>query len=142
MKSDKSTGLTRREYEAAVKRGEERRRTEIRATAARYDRKEKRLVLDLNNGATLIVPVRLLQELDGAPERALLTVELGPRGASIHWEDLDVDFGVHNLALGIFGGRSWMSELGRKGGKSTSKAKQAAARANGAKGGRPKNKAA
>ena len=141
MKSDKSTGLTRREYEAAVKRGDERRRTEIRATAARYDRKEKRLVLDLNNGATLIVPVRLMQELAGAPERSLQKVELGPHGASLHWEDLDVDFGVHN-ALGIFGGRSWMSELGRKGGKSTSKAKQAAARANGSKGGRPKKEAA
>jgi Protein of unknown function (DUF2442) len=142
MKSDKSTGLTHRAYEAAVKRGEERKRMETRATAARYDRKEKRLVLDLNNGATLIVPVRLMQELAGAPERSLQKVELGPRGASLHWEDLDVDFGVHNLALGIFGGRSWMSELGRKGGKSTSKAKQAAARANGTKGGRPKKRAA
>ena len=126
--SDKSTGLTRREYEAAIKRGEERRR-EIRATAARYDRQEKRLVLDLNNGATLIVPVRLARNwterlnLADTPSQACF----GKVCTSIP--------GVHQLfRLDICS--SLFGSLSANASKSTSKAKQAAARANGKRGGR------
>ena len=57
---------------------------------------------------------------------------------SVHWESLDVDFGIPELVAGIFGTKSWMAELGRKGGEATSSAKSAAARKNGKKGGRPK----
>lgn len=39
---------------------------------------------------------------------------------------------------GVFGTRKWMSELARRAGRATSPAKAAAARANGAKGGRPR----
>ena len=39
---------------------------------------------------------------------------------------------------GIFGTKAWMNELARRAGSVTSPAKAAAARANGAKGGRPR----
>jgi hypothetical protein len=64
-----------------------------------------------------------------------------PRGAALHWENLDQDFSVAGLLAGIFGTKAWMAELGRQGGSITSEAKRAAARANGQKGGRPRQDA-
>jgi len=49
---------------------------------------------------------------------------------------------VPALVSGIFGTRAWMTrELARAGGRKTSEAKTVAARANGAKGGRPRKAA-
>ncbi len=45
---------------------------------------------------------------------------------------------LSKLIKDIFGTQSWMAELGRKGGESTSPEKRRAARENGKKGGRPK----
>jgi hypothetical protein len=56
----------------------------------------------------------------------------------VHWDSLDADFDITGLVAGIFGTKSWMTELGRKGGRSTSSVKAEAARNNGKKGGRPK----
>jgi hypothetical protein len=56
-------------------------------------------------------------------------------GYGLHWEALDVDLSIPGLIAGIFGTRSYMA---RRAGQATSPAKAAAARANGAKGGRPR----
>jgi hypothetical protein len=53
-----------------------------------------------------------------------------------------VDHFVPGLLNHIFGTSRWMAELGRRGGSSTSAIKAAAARANGKKGGRPKERVA
>jgi hypothetical protein len=53
-----------------------------------------------------------------------------------------VDHFVPGLLNHIFGTSRWMAELGRRGGSSTSATKAAAARANGKKGGRPKERVA
>ena len=54
-----------------------------------------------------------------------------------HWSDPQGETAaVRGRAL--FGTKAWMSELARRGGRITSPAKAAAARANGAKGGRPR----
>ncbi|WP_293149225.1 MULTISPECIES: DUF2442 domain-containing protein, partial [unclassified Microcoleus] len=76
--------------------------------------------------------------LDSASPEQLADLWLPPSGSSVHWESLDVDLGIPELIAGIFGTKSWMAELGRKGGKTTSTSKSAAARQNGKKGGRPK----
>ena len=68
---------------------------------------------------------------------AIAGVQLGARGASLHWEALDVSFSLTGLLAGIFGTRAWMQEVGRRGGSTKSAAKAAAARANGKQGGRP-----
>ena len=47
---------------------------------------------------------------------------------------------VPGLVAGLFGTRRWMAEIGRRGGKRRTKAKALAARANGAKGGRPRRR--
>ena len=113
-------------------------KTEPHARAARYDAETRRLVIDLTNGATFMVPVSLVQGLGNADPALVAEVELSdPTGYGLHWEKLDQDFTVAGLVKGIFGNRAWMVELGRQGGRSTSAAKRAAARANGKRGGRP-----
>lgn len=59
---------------------------------------------------------------------------------SMYRPRLDADVLVEGLIHGIYGSRSWMAaQMGRVGGSSVSPAKAAAARRNGAKGGRPRN---
>jgi len=125
------------QHKEAVRRGKEAERTEPRARAARYDRKSKRLVIELANGAAFMIPIDLLQGFEGAAARDIAAVKVMPQGSALHWEKLDLDFGVAGLIAGIFGNKAWMSALGRQGGLAKSEAKARAARANGAKGGRP-----
>jgi len=80
----------------------------------------------------------LAQGLEGATEDQLAGVEVLGAGSGLHWEALDVDLSVPALLAGLFGTRAHMA---RRGGQATSPAKAAAARANGAKGGRPRKSA-
>ena len=112
--------------------------TEPRAESVQYNQSEDLIVIKLKNGAIFCFPPRLAQGLESASPEQLADVWLPPSGNSVHWESLDVDFGIPELVAGIFGTKSWMAELGRKGGEATSSAKSAAARKNGKKGGRPK----
>ncbi|GBO55547.1 hypothetical protein APA_3698 [Pseudanabaena sp. lw0831] len=80
----------------------------------------------------------MVQGLGEATPEDLSDVWLDGSGSSVHWERLDVDFDIVGLVAGIFGTKSWMSELGRKGGQATSPTKAESSRNNGKKGGRPK----
>lgn len=70
--------------------------------------------------------------------KSLSVIRISPSGYGIHFPKLDVDLYLPALIQGIFGTRAWMAERGRKGGQAVSKAKKAAARANGKLGGRPR----
>jgi hypothetical protein len=123
------------EIDAALARGAAADATEPRATSARYDAKTKRVVLELRNGSTFAFPAHLAQGLEDATDAELGNLELWGDGFALHWEALDADFTVPGLLAGIFGTRKYMA---RQAGRATSPAKAAAARANGAKGGRPR----
>lgn len=112
--------------------------TQPRAESVHYDKSDDLIVIRLRNGAIFSFPPRLAQGLQGASPEQLADIWIPPSGSSVHWESLDVDFSIPELIAGIFGTKSWMAELGRKGGKATSSAKSAAARKNGKKGGRPR----
>jgi hypothetical protein len=127
-----------RQNRLATARGKRAIKNEIQARGAHFDRKTERLVVDLKNGVTLTLPTQGIQGLRNAPGNLIAQVELGPRGASLHWEELDADLSVTGLLKGAFGSKAWMAELGREGGHSTSLAKQEASRKNGRKGGRPR----
>jgi hypothetical protein len=127
--------LTDRQIEQANERGRRLASIEPRAASARYDRRSGRIVVELTNGCTFAFPPRLAQGLERASDEELETVEVLGSGYGLHWEPLDVDFSVPGLMAGIFGTRAYMA---RRAGQATSPAKAAAARANGAKGGRPR----
>ncbi len=113
--------------------------TEPRAAAARYDRETGRIVIELTNGCGYAFPAALVQDLQNARADQLADVRVDGYGFNLNFPALDVDLYVPALVSGIFGTRAWMArELARIAGRKTSLAKASAARANGAKGGRPR----
>jgi len=126
-----------RQHQAALQQGTRKVQSEPQAQTASYDAHTNRLVIELKNGVIFQLPCPLIQGLRDASPDTIAQLHLGPRGASLHWENLNLDFSLAGLLAGIFGTQVWMAELGRTGGRARSTAKTTAARANGKKGGRP-----
>lgn len=132
----------KKRYGKAVEAAKFSDRFEPRATKAFYDSKLKRFVVELPNGAAFIFPPSMTEGLADASVRDLKDVTITPSGEGLRWERLDVDLSLTSLLMGIFGSKSWMSELGRQGGKAKTAAKVRASRENGLKGGRPQRRIA
>lgn len=131
--------LTQAQIDRANAAGRELAAAVPHAVRARYDRRSRRIVIDLTNGSRFAFPPELAQGLSGASPDVLSEIELSGGGYGLHWPSLDVDLSVPGLLAGVFGTARWMAA---KAGRATSPAKAAAARRNGAKGGRPKKAAA
>jgi hypothetical protein len=114
---------------------------EPRAKTVHYDATRRQIIVDLTNGCTFIFPADMGQGLANATNEELSDVQVLGQGFGLHWEKLDADLSIASLVVGIFGSKSWMQELARRGGASTSAEKSAAARINGSKGGRPRKSA-
>ncbi|MQA92136.1 MAG: DUF2442 domain-containing protein [Gemmatimonas sp.] len=127
-----------REIEDARKRSKIVSDSEPRAVGARYNRRSRRIEVELADGCLFAFPVKSAQGLDGATADQLAEVEVLGDGYALHWEKLDADFTVAGLLAGRLGSRAWMREHARRAGSVTSGAKARAARANGRKGGRPR----
>jgi hypothetical protein len=130
--------LTDAEIDRAGRLGTALSESEPRAASARYDRATGRIQVELKNGSAFAFPARRGQGLENATEEELAQVVVRGSGYGLHWEALNVDLSIPGLAAGIFGTRAHMARLA---GQATSPAKSAAARANGAKGGRPRKAA-
>jgi hypothetical protein len=131
--------LTDKEIEAARRRGAAARTSEPRAKTVRYDRKVDSIVIDLTSGASVTIPSHLIEGLDKAKSTDIAGVVVQSEGYGLHWPALDLDLSVPGLLAGVFGTRAFMA---RRAGQATSKAKAAASRRNGAKGGRPRKASA
>ncbi len=128
------------EFTGATRRAAERRARGPFAVAARYDRRRDRVVVNLNTGLELAFPPRMAQGLEHAKPADLAEVELSPSGFGIHFPKVDAHLYLPALLQGVFGSKAWMAaQLGATGGRSHSRAKGAAARADGNRGGRPRN---
>ena len=127
--------LTDAQIDSALKRGRTAQLHEPRAAAARYDRRLGRVIVDLTNGCSVAFPPKLAQGLETASEKQLAQVEILGSGYGLHWDSLDTDLSVPGLLAGLFGTQAYTAQ---QAGRVTSPAKAAAARANGAKGGRPR----
>ncbi|CAN5795884.1 DUF2442 domain-containing protein [soil metagenome] len=126
------------QIEAARERGRIADASEPRATSARYNRRTKRIEVELKDGRMIAFPAENAQGLQGATAEQLAAVEVEGDGYALRWEALDADLTVPGVLAGHLGSRQWMSELGRAGGKARSPAKAIAARINGRRGGRPR----
>ncbi len=130
-----------RQFATASRRGAVRRENLPLATSVRYNA-DRGVMIELNNDCVVCVPLRLLPELDGASPRDLRRVKILGVGQAVEWPTLDQQFDVLQLLADAVGAKALMSRLGQRGGRVKSKAKVAAARANGTKGGRPRKREA
>lgn len=137
-KAKTRVAVTDAQIESARQQALEFETSDRRAVRVEYEKKADLVTLRLTDGVRVSIPRVLLQGLKKASPAQLAKVELLGRGTGIHWPLLDVDHYVPGLLNHIFGTSRWMAELGRRGGSATSVRKAAAARANGKKGGRPK----
>jgi|SRR5450755_392513 hypothetical protein len=131
------------EVEAANGRATARLSKTPTATAARYDRRLGRLVIELSSGLSIAFRPQDAQGLEHAQPEQLKKIEISPSGFGLHFPAMDADIYLPGLLEGFLGSRRWMAaQLGAAGGKATSRAKTAAVRANGKLGGRPTNRLA
>lgn len=100
------------------------------------------LIVGLDNGRRLVLPIEDMQGLGEATHAQIQNYAFLRKGIGISFPDLDVDLYVLALIEGVYGNRRWMAQLGRKGGAVRTEAKRRASRSNGAKGRRPKKTAA
>ena len=107
-----------KEIDRALERGRRLARGEPRAASARYDRRTRRMVVDLTNGCSFVFPPRALQGMARASDAALADVEILGQGHALHWSRLDADFTVPGLLMGVFGTRAWMASSSRAAGAS------------------------
>ena len=100
-----------KEYAAAVRAAKRADAMEPRAKSARYDKRSRRIVVELQNGTTFIFPAELAEGLAGATASALSEVVATPSGSGLRWPRLDADFSLPSLMIGVFGSPKWMREL-------------------------------
>ena len=113
-----------------------------RAKTARYDRRNGRIVVELDNGCAFAFPAHNVQGLDNATAAQLANIELLGDGYALHWPRVNADIRIEGALAGIYGSKAWMMRLAaQEAGKHTSPSKAAAARANGLKGRRPQKAA-
>ena len=137
-KSKASVATTIAQIDSALTQARKFAASDRRVVRAEYERKHDLLTLHLDDGVRVSIPRSNLQGLQDAKPTQMSKIEILGRGTGLHWPLLDVDHYVPGLLNHVFGTGRWMAELGRRGGSVTSAAKAAAARANGRKGGRPK----
>ena len=131
--------LLEKQFEAANERAAKRLSATPVATAARYDRRVGRIVVELSSGLGVMFSPHDAQGLQGAHVEQLRDIEITPSGLGLHFPQLDADLYLPAILEGLLGSRKWIAaENGRRGGQKTSEAKTASARENGKLGGRPR----
>ena len=127
----------RNRYERARARGRARQEDSSALVDARYNAGADSVELRFRGGGSMLIPRAIVPGLERAPASKLELVAVSPAGDALSWPSLDVDVYIPGLVERAFGTRLFAASSGRRGGRRRSKAKAAAAKANGAKGGRP-----
>lgn len=137
-----SANITDAHIDAAIEAARKRESVTTKIVGARYDAEHDALVTDLSTGSTLIVPRHAIAGFAQADPASLADVTINP-GAESLWSDTVDDGVLLDQLLEIAAGSEHIKTLGgRISGRARTPAKAAAARANGAKGGRPRKKTA
>jgi len=129
------------DFESANQRAKDIQSSMPRAVAAHFDRKNRRIVIQLSSNLDVSFSPENAQGLEDATPAQLQEIQISPSGLGIHFPRLDADLYLPAILEGFLGSKQWMaSRLGQAGGKARSAAKKAASRVNGRLGGRPKRK--
>lgn len=140
MATSEITAKNRQRYAQARARGKARVEDPSSVVDARYDADADAIDLRFGGGGSMSIPRRIVPGLERASESKMETIVVSPAGDALSWPSLDVDVYVPGLVERAFGTRLFAASTGRRGGRRRSKAKAAAAKANGAKGGRPRKR--
>jgi hypothetical protein len=108
--------------------------------SARYLASRDVVELRFGGGAAIFIPRASIVEFADASAADLKSLVVSPAGDALACRPLDVDIYVPGLIERVFGARLLAAATGQRGGQHRSRAKAAAAKANGAKGGRPRKR--
>jgi len=134
------TAKDRERFTRARARGQARAQDPSAVVEAEYDVTRDAIDLRFRSGGSMIIPRQIVPGLDDVPASALGSISVSPAGDALSWPALDVDVYVPGLVERVFGTGLFARATGQRGGRRRSKAKAAAAKANGAKGGRPRKR--
>ena len=130
----------RQRFARARARGKARAEHPSAVVEARYDGEADMIALRFGGGGSMAIPRKAVPGLERATPATLQSMVLSPAGDALSWPELDADVYIPGLVERVFGTRLFAAASGRRGGRRRSKAKSAAAKANGAKGGRPRKR--
>lgn len=130
-----------RDHRAAIRRGNAKAKLPTALVAASLDKKARTVRLRFRAGLELAIPIKAIPELANVPIAKLSDVKASPLGDGLVFSEYGEAFYVPGLLRDLFGD-AFAGALGKLGGRVRSKAKAAAARRNGRKGGRPRKQAA
>jgi hypothetical protein len=119
---------TQEEFGAATRDEAARMRTMLLGISAHYDAGAQLVFIALNNGMTVGFPLSVLPGLENATPDDLREMEIQEGGYGLHVPSLDADIAIPNLLEDHLGSKSMR----------IARARAAASRANGQRGGRPK----
>ena len=134
------TSKDRERYARARARGEARLHDASAVVEAHYDPDRDLIDLKFGGGGSMAIPRKAVPGLERASASKMASIVVSPAGDALSWPSLDVHVYVPGLVERAFGTRLFAAATGRRGGRTRSKAKAAAAKANGAKGGRPRKR--
>jgi uncharacterized protein DUF2442 len=134
------TAKDRERYAQARALGQARVQDPSAVVDARYDPDGDLIDLRFGGGGSMAIPRKIVPGLERATESQMESIIVSPAGDALSWPSLDVDVHVPGLVERAFGTRLFAAATGRRGGRRRSKAKAEAAKANGAKGGRPRKR--
>jgi len=141
MASPKIVPVTDAAFRRALGRGREAAEVSSAARAATYSKRHDTVVIRFRGGELLEIPRDRIPELAHLPAADLLHLTISPLGDAVRLDKHDVAIHVNGLISRTFGTTPFAQAAGKTGGSVRSPAKAAAARQNGAKGGRRRVKA-
>ena len=103
-----------------------------------YDSDRDAVEIELTDGAAVRLPRAMVEEFRDVPPADMTKLRVSPAGYGIKLDGHDIDISVHGLIAALATPGDAASSLGKLGGAARSEAKRVSARANGAKGGRPR----
>jgi hypothetical protein len=140
MATTEISAKQRERFERARARGRARIEDPSAVDDARYHSDADAILLTFKGGGSMSIPRAMVPGLERASGSQLEGVVVSRAGDALSWPSLDVDVYIPGLVERAFGGRVFAASTGRRGGRRRSKAKTAAAKVNGAKGGRPRKR--
>ena len=138
MGTVKNPTTTDDELGRAIEAGRNRRATERRAASVRYDPERDAIEIELTDGAGVRLPRAMVEEFRDVPPADMAKLRVAPTGYGIRPDEHGVNISVHGLIGALATTADMAGSLGKIGGAARTEAKRVSARANGAKGGRPR----